>query len=259
MISQENNRWFVVPKERKSAPVRLFCFPYAGGGTSAFREWPEKILPEVEVYLVELPGRGRRIRENLETKINPLVQNLAGAIAPYLDKPFVFFGHSMGALIAFELTRLLRARFNMLPEMLFVSGRGAPHVPDKQEPFHILPDDLFLEKLKELNGTPQEVLENEELMQLMLPILRADFTLCETYFYDPQEPLSCPITVFGGLEDHSVEHSALKEWQKHTQDEFSLHLLAGDHFFIYSSKDQLFFLLNKKLNSLIQSKKLKVE
>ncbi len=254
-----NNPWVLIPKPLPDARLRLFCLPFAGGATTAYREWPEKIYPPVEVLLVELPGRGRRIREKLRTRMGGLIPELGEALLPYLDKPFAFFGHSMGALLAFELSHFLQERFRKQPVQLFLSGREAPHISDLQEPFHLLPNDQLIAKLRQLNGTPQEVLENIELMELMLPIIRADFELCETYQFFGKPPLTCPITVFGGYQDENVPVENLRQWEQHTQKNFRMHLLPGDHFFIYQSSDQFFYILNEELSALLRTATLQVE
>ncbi len=253
-----NTDWLIIPRPRPMARMRLFCFPYAGGGATAYWEWPERILKEVEVVLVELPGRGRKIRENLYTAMPPLIQQLVGQITPFLDKPFTFFGHSMGALLAFELSHSLREREGKEPRKLYLSGREAPHIPDPREKFHLLTDKELLQKLEELNGTPKEVLQSKELMELMLPIIRADFAMCETYQYAPREPLSCPITVFGGAADKNVPVSGLQEWKTHTRSQFRLHVLPGDHFFIYQEKEKFFYLLNEDLTALLMQEGVQV-
>ncbi len=254
-----DNPWVVVPRPLPEARLRLFCLPFAGGATTAYREWPDKIFPPVEVVLVELPGRGRRIREKLHTRMGGLIPELGEALLPFLDKPFAFFGHSMGALLAFELSHYLMERYGKEPTKLFLSGREAPHLPDPREPFHVLPNDQLVEKLKQLNGTPREVLENIELMELMLPIIRADFELCETYQFTGKPPLPCPITVFGGHQDENVPVEGLRQWQQHTRGDFRVHLLPGDHFFIYQAKDRLFYLLNEELAALLRTATIQVE
>lgn len=201
----------------------------------------------LEVCPVELPGRGKRITSAPFTRLQLLVQAIAIALLPYLDKPFAFFGHSMGGLVTFELARLLRKNYGISPVHLFVSGYRAPQVPDPDPPIHALPEPEFLEKLRRLNGTPKAVLENAELMQLLLPALRADFAVIETYAYTPESPLDCPITAFGGLQDREVPYDALKVWQEQTNAAFSLHMLPGDHFFLQSAEPLLLQLLSQEL------------
>jgi medium-chain acyl-[acyl-carrier-protein] hydrolase len=153
----------------------------------------------------------------------------------------------MGGLVSFELARLLRKKYNKSPVHLFVSGYRAPQVPAQNPPIHDLPEPEFLEELRRLNGTPEAVLENTELMQLLLPAIRADFAVIETYAYTPESPLDCPITAFGGLQDREVRYDDLKAWQEQTNAAFSLHMLPGDHFFLQSAQPLLLQLLSQEL------------
>lgn len=223
------------------ARLRLFCFPYAGGGAAVYRGWsaPALLPPEVHLCPVHLPGRGNRFSEPLRTELAPLTERLAEDLAPYLDTPFAFFGHSMGALIAYELTRLLRREGLPLPEHLCVSGRRAPQLPSDKRPLHDLPEEEFKEELRSLDGTPEEILEHPELMDLFTPILRADFSVCETYRYAEEEPLDIPISAFGGLEDPDVGRDHLLAWRAHTRGPFRVRMLAGGHFFLNPSREAL--------------------
>lgn len=183
-----------------------------------------------------------------------LVEKLTEDIYPHLNKPFYFFGHSMGALIAYELSCSLKKRYNLEPEHLYVSAHAAPHLVRKENPIYNLPRTQFIEKLKELDGIPKEVISNEELMDLVIPILRADFSICETYTYTQDIRLNCPITVFGGKYDKNVNIEELESWADLTQSYCELHLLPGDHFFI-SKCEQIFLDL---LSGKFADKKLKV-
>ncbi|MEW6496027.1 MAG: thioesterase II family protein [Cyanobacteriota bacterium] len=242
------NRWVTCSEPNPQATLRLFCFHYAGGGAAIFRTWSDSLPGSVEVCAIELPGRGTRLMESPFTHIEPLVQNLASALLPYLDKPFAFFGHSMGGLISFELTRLLRREYNLSPVHLFVSGHRAPQIPDSDPPIHNLPESAFLEELRHLNGTPTAVLENAELMQLFLPTLRADFSVVETYAYRPEPPLQCPITVFGGLQDLEASCDELEAWREQTNNSFVLQMFPGDHFFLQSAQQLVLQSLSQALD-----------
>src|SRR5262245_34574163 len=195
------NRWIYCPTPNPGAALRLFCFPYAGGNSLIYRSWTEQLPLAVEVCAVMLPGREARLRERPYTCLPPLIEALAEALLPRLNKPFAFFGHSMGALISFELIRELRRNCGLAPAHLFVSGRRAPQIENNDPPTYNLPEGDFIQEIRHFNGTPQEVLEHPELMQLLLPVLRADFAVCETYTYTEEPPLECPISVFGGLQD----------------------------------------------------------
>ena len=239
--------WVSWRSPNPQASLRLFCFPYAGGAALPFRTWPDSLPIAIELCPVELPGRGKRITSVPFTRLQLLVQAIAIALLPYLDKPFAFFGHSMGGLVSFELARLLHKNYGKSPVHLFVSGNRAPQVPDPDPPIHALPEPEFLEELRRLNGTPAAVLENAELMQLLLPAIRADFAVVETYAYTPEPSLDCPITAFGGLQDREVSCDDLKGWQEQTNAAFSLHMLPGDHFFLQSAQPLLLQSLSQEL------------
>jgi medium-chain acyl-[acyl-carrier-protein] hydrolase len=239
MMTQALDAWVTCPRPEPRARVRLFCLPYAGGGASIFRHWPNDLAPAVEVCPVQLPGRENRFQEPRYTSLTALVGVLAEVMEPYMDKPFAFFGHSMGALICFELCRTLRARSGPLPAHLFISARPAPQLPRSGPLTHNLPDAEFKQHLSALNGTSQEVFAHAELMQILLPLLRADFALVEGYRYGVEGPLPCPISAFGGLQDESVEQRALAAWSEQAIGAFRLRMFAGDHFFLQSRRSAL--------------------
>ena len=216
--------------------LKLFCFPHAGGGARTFYPWQAPLAPLAEVRPVELPGHGARLREEPFTLLSPLVESTYRELLPELRGPFAFFGHSMGALIAFELARLLRREQGLEPAHLLVSGSRAPQVPDLRPPTYALPDDEFIAELRRLEGTPREVLEQPELIALMVPLLRADFSVADRYEYSPGMPLSCPITALGGLQDRETPRESLEAWREQTSAEFTVNMLPGDHFFLL--KDQ---------------------
>lgn len=232
--------WAVCYRKPGVEPAfRLFCLPYAGGSASVFRDWPDCLPESVEICAIQLPGRETRLNEPVFTTLHPLVQELAKALLPSLDRPFAFFGHSVGALVAFELARHLRAQYRMRPAHLWAAACPAPQVPDADAPIHTLPERDFRERLRRLNGTPTDVLEHDELMAMVSPILRADFALRETYAYAADMPLDCPITAFGGMQDREVGETALLAWQEQTSRLFRLRMLPGNHFFLHSSQADL--------------------
>lgn len=231
--------WLKKRRLNPLARLRLFCFPYAGGGAPIFRQWSHHLPSTVEVCPIQLPGRGDRLLDPPYTRLLTLVEDIARDIQPYLDKPFAFFGHSMGALIGFELARQLRREAKVEPVHLFVSGRRAPQILERNQPRCDLPESELLDELRNLNGTPKELLEHSELMLLMLPLLRADFEVSETYTYTADPPLNCSITAFGGITDLEVTCDHLEAWRDQTAARFTLHMFKGDHFFIHQAEHLL--------------------
>ncbi|GHH24575.1 thioesterase II family protein [Streptomyces rubradiris] len=229
------NPWFALEEPRDEAGVRLFCLPYAGGAAAAYRTWRELAPGHVRVHPLELPGRGARWGETPVNRMPLMTELLADALAEHLERPYALFGHSMGGLIAFELARTLRARGLPQPAHLFVSGSAAPDLPRTRKPIHAAPDADVLEELRFLGGTPAELLDDPGLMELVLPALRADFALLETYRYQPQPPLTVPLTVFGGESDPLVASDQLHRWLRQSDAGPRLVVLPGEHFFLHSS------------------------
>jgi len=190
------------------------------------------------VAAIQLPGRAPRFGELLISRMEPLVDELCHAIQASADRPFAFYGHSMGARVAFELARRLRADLLRLPEVLFVSGAPAPHVAIPTLA-HKLPDREFAVLLRELGGTPPEVFDYPALYRVLLPALRADFAVVETCPYRPERPLNCPISAFAGSRDAEVSRPAVAAWEQHTEAIFRLRVLPGDHFFPWSHRAAL--------------------
>lgn len=228
----------------------MFCLPYAGGGASIYRGWGASLPADIEVCPVQIPGRESRMREEPIRRAEPLAKAITDALQPYMNLPFVFFGHSMGAMLSFEMARELRRRGQPQPLHVFVSGRRAPQLPAREEPIYDLPEPEFLVKLRELNGTPEEVLQHEELMRLLIPLLRADFEVNETYAYTQEEPLDCGISAFGGLGDEDVTRDDTAAWQEQTRGRFRMRMLPGDHFFIHGSKDLVLEAVSRDLAEL---------
>ena len=240
MNSNSSNPWLAPLDNLSRVSLRLFCFPYAGGGAATYRTWREELPSFVEVCPVLLPGREARLREPAFSSVFPLVEALAPAIIPFLDLPFVLFGHSMGALIAFELVRELRRRRQPLPECLFVSARAAPGFTLTQPPISDLPEEELSRALIELKGAEPGMLQHPELMNLMFPTLRADLALHERYQYVEEPTLECPIVAFGGLQDTSTDVDGLSSWREQTARSFVRRMFPGGHFFI--NTQPVFFL-----------------
>ncbi len=242
--------WVIIPRPRPEAAIRLFCFPYAGGNASVFYPWLDAVPREIEISLVQPPGRGRRLAEAPYADLNLLVQMLAEIFERYLDKPCAFFGHSMGALLCFELARQLRQRYRILPKHLFVSAHRAPQLPARYPPIHHLPELAFIDELGTFHGTPEIILHDKEFMNLILPTLRADFTLCETYTYQPQEPLACSISALGGVDDTLVNQDELDAWRVQTSTSFTRHLFPGHHFYFQQGGQPLLLIIVNRLLAL---------
>ncbi|HWK89893.1 MAG TPA: thioesterase domain-containing protein, partial [Longimicrobium sp.] len=234
------------------ARLRLFCLAHAGGGASAFRGWADALPPEVEVCLVQLPGRENRIREAPFDRLEPLVEALAEAVQPFLTLPFALFGHSNGALIGFELARTLRARGQPGPVHLFASGRRAPDAGQLRAPTAHLPDIAFLDTLRELGGIPDALVEHPELLQLLLPTLRADVALNEAYVFTDEAPLACPITGYAGDLDPRAAPAEMEGWARHTSAGFALRRFAGGHFFPQTHRAEVLRALSADLGSLVR-------
>jgi medium-chain acyl-[acyl-carrier-protein] hydrolase len=236
-MRKSQSKWFENLAEGKDEALRLFCFPYAGGSAHFYRDWQRHLSNRVGLSLAHLPGRGTRISEPSFREHKHLVNALADAIAPHLPPVFAFWGHSMGAMVSFELARELRRRGVHFPVALFVSGRSAPQLPDLDPHTFDLPKQEFIAELRRLKGTPAEVLESAELTDLLLPTIRADFELIQRYEYESEPPLSCAIRAYGGLQDTEVPVAGLKAWQQQTTGTFKVRMFPGDHFYVHTSTD----------------------
>ncbi len=228
----------------------MFFFPYAGGGPTVYNNWSARFPNNMETWIAHYPGRGSRYNEPPIKELITLVEKINEAIQPLLDKPFIFFGHSLGGMVAFELIRHLRQRKLPQPNILFVSACGAPQLPDPHPPIHTLPDAEFIKSLQELNGIPAEVVDHSELMKLLLLTLRADFEAIESYQYTSNgPPLTCPIIAFGGHDDLRVSQESLEGWASHTNSQFSSQYFPGDHFFINTSKEAIIASIVTKIST----------
>jgi len=249
--------WIAFRKPQRSPRLRLFCLPYAGGGASVYRTWQASLPETVEVMPVQPPGRENRLAEPAFTAMEPLVESLCRAMAPWLDIPFAFFGYSYGALVAYEVALRLQADKGLETSHLIVAAHRAPQVPNEDRQLYNLDDDEFRVELEKLEGTPKEVLEHPELMELMMPLLRADFAINDTYRIATVEAtLGCPITAIGGLEDHDVDREHLEPWEELTRGRFRLRMLPGGHFFLHEQKDAVLDAVTEILRPLVSPNKL---
>jgi medium-chain acyl-[acyl-carrier-protein] hydrolase len=254
--ARELERWFPQPRPAPATPpaLRLFCLPYAGGGSGIFRGWPQELPPMIEVRPIQLPGRENRIGEKPARRIADLVPLIAEKLAPLLDRRFALFGHSMGALIAYSLTLELAARGAPAPAMLIVSARRAPHLPPARPPVYDLPDADFMGRLHELGGTPPEVLASPELMALFGPMLRADFALNDSFRPMPPPRVACPLAVFGADSDSEVAAEALAAWREVAGGPFILRRFDGSHFFLNTARAEMLRAISELLRPAFHAK-----
>lgn len=222
--------WFPYRVPRPGAALRLFCFPPAGRGASAYRGWQDRLPGHVEVWPVQLPGREARIGEPAFDRIDPLVEAVAAAVGPHLDRPYAVFGHSMGAVVGFEVARRLRHLAGKEPAHLFVCGYNAPRSPRLIPSVANLTAPELSAALRRIGGTPEAVLADDEVMEVMAPLLRADFGVCETYVYRPGPPLGGPVTAYAGADDEFVTWHGLDGWRAETTGRFQIRLAPGGHF-----------------------------
>jgi surfactin synthase thioesterase subunit len=246
-----NSAWLVGLGTNPDAKTRLFCFPFAGGSASAYHEW-RRLLPGLEICAVQLPGRENRVKETPVPILSELIAQLADALTPQLSgKPFGFFGHSLGGLIAFELARELRNREIALPARLIISARQAPGIPNALPKIHDQKEDeKFIEELAMYGGLDMDLLRVPSFRRVFLPMLRADFALFENYEYQPGKPLSCPITALAGVSDEIVPPDSLAGWKDHTEAsaDFELLRFEGGHFYLRDRADELTRVVADRLN-----------
>jgi medium-chain acyl-[acyl-carrier-protein] hydrolase len=222
-----------------AATLRLVALPYAGGGAAPYYRWRQTLDSRIELVPIQLPGREGRISEPPLTDLGTLVTEIANAMTPVLDRPYAILGHSMGGTIAFELAREMRRRSERLPELLIVAASAAPHQQQSEQSMSSLSDDAFIAEMnRRFHGIPSAVLEHKELLQLLLPALRADMALLETYKFLDEPPLDLEILALGGTEDRAVSRTQLAEWRRHTSANFSQRMFPGGHFFLFPASER---------------------
>ncbi len=251
--AEAGGAWFPKAEWRSDLKLRLFCLPHAGGGTAVYRSWEPHLPRSVLLAPVRLPGRESRLKEKPYERMDELVAALGEVIQPHLDRPFAFFGHSMGAGVAFELTRWLRRRGLPLSRALLVSGARAPQL--RLAPLPPVPwdDRALLEELRRLGGIPPELPENDELSRLLLAALRSDLNLYRSYVYQPEPPLPVPIRAYGGAQDPNLRPEELEAWKEQTTAEFALAVLPGGHFYLFSKESGFLERLSEDLKELLEA------
>ncbi|WP_393060974.1 thioesterase II family protein [Streptomyces sp. LN549] len=219
----------------RSSGVRLYCFPFAGGSAASYRPWAASAPQDVSLDTFQLPGRMERMGEPAATDLRSQVPDLAAAVLNDLDdRPYGLFGHSMGTLLAYEIALELRRLGAPAPRLLALSGRRAPQIEvEGFQPYHLMPDAEFMARIEQLGGIPPQLLEHRDLLDFMLPTMRADFTAVETYRTRPSAPLDCPLLVFGGTEDHDAPPESLAAWAELSSARTTLHTYPGGHFFLW--------------------------
>jgi surfactin synthase thioesterase subunit len=242
--------WFKVCEVCSRPLLRLLCMPYAGGNAQIFRDWSTGLSGDLDLWALQQPGRIPRINEPAFTDCRRLVEAVADALPRPEGVPYVFFGHSMGALVSFELIRELRRRGWKLPQRLVVSGRIAPQYPRFTQPIYNLDEDRFRAAVFAMGGTPRAVIEDSELMDFFARSLRADFTLVDTWRYQHEAPLALPISVFGGYDAPQTHREGLEAWRDETTGETTIHMFEGNHFFLHSREAELLARLAKILRDL---------
>ena len=238
-LPKEDAAWVGFAKSRPGARARLVCFHHAGGAASAYQAWLTRLPDDLDLVAIQLPGRESRYGEPPFRKVRPLVAELARALRPLFDLPVAFFGHSMGATLAFELAHALREARGPQPFHLAVSGRGAPHLPRRGAVVSELSDPGLVGYLRTLGGLPVEVESEPDLLELVLRVVRTDYALVDDFVLEPRAPLTCPISAFYGDADPIVDAAEARAWEPYTTSRFAVRGFGGDHFFIAQSRDDV--------------------
>lgn len=246
--------WLFIPKPLALPSLRIICFPYAGGNALTYKSWVELLPNNVELVAIQPPGRCNRIFEPAFSDMNALVNGLLPAIKNIIDLPYILFGHSLGSKVAFELLSQLNNLDAPLPMHFIASGSRGPHIPACGTGIYNLPEKEFIKELIKLNGTQKEIHENEELIKLLLPVLRADLKLSHTYCSSSVNSFNCPISVLGGTEDTGVTPADLQSWESNFTSSATIHMIPGDHFFLDSQRH----LVLRKINMIIKECLLKL-
>ncbi len=244
----EDNSWIMFFAPNPVARMRLYCFPPAGGNAQFFRSWTDELSAEVALCPIQLPGHGNRYKETCYTDLEALVEALSQALLPNLEVPFAFCGYSFGALLAFETARYLHQHHALSPAQLFVCARPAPQIRLAERKLHLLPQTEFIRMVqRDYGGIPAAILEDADMLEMILPPMRADFALLERYQYRDALPLPCPISAYGGLQDATVPQNYLMAWRQHSASTFSWRMFPGDHFFVHTHQTELLGLIDQNL------------
>jgi surfactin synthase thioesterase subunit len=242
------DKWFFCIKPKPLASMRLFCFPFGGGGASVYHSWPDAMGDEIEVRALQLPGREGRFNEPREKDLPNLIIDIVRALEAYQDKPFAIFGYSLGSLLAFEVSRELRRQNMQIPVHLFMAAFRAPQLPPSHPPISTLADNEFIQKVEYYYQPEGEAWNNLELREFLLPLLKDDTALAESYVYRDDAPLNCPIDVFAGDRDRATPVETTQCWSEQTTNELNHHLFEGGHFFLDNTRNEMQSLVSHSLN-----------
>jgi len=238
--------WIIKPKPLYNADVKLLCFPYAGGGSPIYFPWKNKLGSNVELNIVQAPGRGTHFSQDPIDNMGELVESLLPKVSEILNGNYMIYGHSLGSRVGFELVRQAMAKGFPAPLHFFASGSASPKRKCTEKKTYELPDDEFIDVLNDMNGTPREISENRELMALFLPTLRADFKIAEQYACHEKFVIPSKVTVLSGRDD-KISLEQLQTWGDFF-DKSELFMCDGGHFFIDTHREQVLDIVNKKIN-----------
>src|SRR3990167_5003550 len=228
----KNQNWFLEYKKNPNSKIRLFCFHHSGGGASAYYPWIDHLSPYIEMIAIQLPGRENRFTEPLNNSLTDITAKLTEGFKVYTDKPFIVFCHSLGALVSFEFMKSVHQLYSLYPRHMIVSATKAPHLPFRMKHLSKLDDKTLKEELRIYNGIDERILNNEELLELFLPIIKSDFSISENYNFLESEPLPCDILALSGEQDQTVNQEEILGWAKYTTGKFEHLSFPGKHFFI---------------------------
>jgi medium-chain acyl-[acyl-carrier-protein] hydrolase len=251
-MEADRSKHFIRPIKVKSPKARLIAFPYAGGSAVAYHKWAKHLSPQTELISLQYPGRGRLTRMNPCTSIHDLAKECCKTVLTLSDKPFYFFGHSLGALVAFETIRMLRSLGKSVPKALVVSSHQAPESTSYfGNKLHTLPDEQFLSGFEHYGGIPTEILQSPDMMEYLMPLLRADMTALETWRYKPESPLEIPIVAMGSDEDMTLDLTQLQRWGEFTNSTFQFQVMPGNHFYFQDQLLSVVSTINKVIEETI--------
>jgi len=247
MVRRLKNKWCVIPRPNPTADIKLICIPYAGGSASIYIPWINYLPHNVELVIIQPPGRSSRISETPLDNMSKLINEMGLVLPKILNKPYILFGHSLGSKIAFEIIRKSTSLHIPHPMFFIASGSAGPQKKNNRDITYNLNDDEFISKLEEMDGTPKDVINNKELMSIVLPTLKADFKISETYQFTGNKYFNIPLSVLGGEYDVDINLDDLKLWQYFFNSTSEITIFSGGHFFINSHKEEVL----EKINEII--------